>query len=155
MASFCPTITRAIASRTRRVPLVISAGAVGDCAPAGCACPSEPGTGSSFIRFVPPRESSSLRPWNYRAQRGQPEPGLLRSRGARRSTGSVPCTPLGLAARVRRAAVGRCVDLQKWTAHPAATGGGTAPSTPPLPVRLEYYVPEGVARPPRRFPHDA
>src|SRR5438445_12329845 len=155
MASLCPTITWPRASRTRRAPLVIIADAADDCvsALAGCACPSEPRAGSSFMRFVPPRESSSVRPWAYQAQRGRHEPDLLRMRGAQRSTGSAPCIPLEQAARARRAAAALYLDLQKWPAHPAATGGGTAPSTPPLPVHSECYVAEGVAQPLQRFPH--
>src|SRR6266404_2073687 len=84
MASLCPTITRPSASRTRRAPLVIVVDAAADCvaALAGCACLSEPNTGSSFMRFEPPRESSSVWPANYQAQRGRHEPDLLRMRGA-------------------------------------------------------------------------
>ena len=62
--------------------------AAGDCVSvlAGCVCPAEPTTGSSFMRLVPPRESSSAQLWNYQAQRARQEPDLLPWRGARRST---------------------------------------------------------------------
>src|SRR5579864_6012756 len=157
MASFCPTITRPSASRTRRAPLVIIADASDDCVSslAECACPSEPSTGSSFMRFVPPRESSSAKSENYAEPRDPHALSLLRTLGARRSGAAAPCTPLVVAARGRRVAAGRNADLQKWPLHPAPTGGGTVPSTPPLRVRSECYVEEGVGRPPLRLPHDA
>src|SRR5580698_7324306 len=157
IASFWPTITRLRASRTRRAPLMIVANDSDDCvaAPPDCACPSESSTGFSFMRSVPPKKSSTANRGTIKTYRGRHEPDPLRKPGVPLSARLIPYIPPEEAARARCAASRPKVDLQKWPAHPAASSGGTVPSTLPLSVLSRCSVEVGVAPPRRRLRHGA
>src|SRR5436305_5644625 len=78
---------------------------------------------------------------------------LLRMRGAPRSAGSTACTPRVGPVPAPLSAVAHSVDLLKWPAHPAESGGGTLPSTLPILVLFQccagaVFVPQ--LRRPRR-----
>src|SRR5579872_3244824 len=76
-------------------------------------------------------------------------------RGVRLSTGLVPYNPPEEPARARCAGGHPKLDLRKWPAHPAASRGGTVPSTLPPHVLSRCFVEAGVAPPRQRLRHYA
>src|SRR5207248_10067149 len=62
---------------------------------------------------------------------------LLRMRGVPRIDGSTACTRPAEAVPAPLAAAAQFVDLQKWPAHPVASGRGILPSTLPIPVLFQ------------------